>query len=173
MNLERFKIWTEIVALCAGVAGLLSGGLFAAYQHLQARERDRVQTTLAYVASFRSDQLLTQRTAILQAWIEEERSGKLATGISDTATAASYLKSVVVSRTLEDEISSVLEFYSELRVCMANRVCDETTAAEFFSCDARVFKNLHWGFIEETSKDRDAAFVSGIEYVANFCKQSS
>ena|GEM_PF-5089963 len=173
MTLARFKTLAEVIALCAGVVGLLSGGLFAAYQHLQARDRDRVQTTLAYVAAFRSDPLLAKRTTILQAWLDEERSGALAIGISDVAKAESYLKNVIVSKLLDDEITAVLEFYSEVRVCMAHQVCDEVTAGEFFGCDAKVFRNLHWGFIEEHRNHRDAAFVSGVEYVAKHCTKSA
>lgn len=166
MKLDALKTISDIVSAWVGLAAIVFGGSFAAYQYLEKESDDRVKATLELLDRYQKPPFIDSRLRIEAAWQKYDTEYNAA--ISITPFKPAPFNQLVWRVTTDEKIFSDLQlllgYFETVEICVRRAICDAPSAVSFLQRDARSLYNLHYAVIDaERSKRSDPSFASAVE----------
>jgi hypothetical protein len=126
------------------------GGIIAAlwglWLYLDHIEDARIERTLKYVERLQSKELAAHASALNSYWTSLQGLGVLV--ISSDVEVRAQASSRIEAQGLEEDLSTMLDFYSEVGLCTRRSLCDAKTACAYFYGGAHAFYELYHPVIE-------------------------
>ncbi len=165
-ELERLKLWSDIIATWVTIIGVFSGGIFAVLQYADRASAERVRETLQYVEKYNEGPLLQARTRLENFWNPraEEIFAKQRQG---EGMLYAYLDTGIRRNRLEGDASLLNAFFDNLRTCTCAKLCDLATVERFFGKEAADLNGLLFPYAAEQRKRlNDASIGASLELLA-------
>jgi hypothetical protein len=130
---ERNRPALEVAGIWLEALGVLTAAVLGISQYRANSHAEQVNKTLKYLDRYQEERIYTARKSLEDAW--NAKSAQVFEALKSPdgeAALARLLNETIAQERLAPAISTVLDFYDELEVCAAARLCDRDTAVRFF-----------------------------------------
>ena len=179
MSAESVNQFADTLSKFVVVAATIIGGGWGIWQYSERLKEGRVTETLSYIANFSDDRHFEARAEISEAWFDARATLRhletrpVSSGAEFELRKQQFVLDLVVNgmgkAPVFSSVDIVVEFFSQLEICVENQICDEETALNFFASYADQFWSLHEPYITWKRAQFNATYAEGIEY---FIKRS-
>jgi hypothetical protein len=174
--LLRWGGWIKVaVEFLASVAVILGVFIFFAFEREDARRNARVEHVLQYIAQFQEGEIAANRTTLIRSFFAHQAELRQ---LKERAAPPAVIQSWVAklardtprdgSRAdVQSAVFAVTEWFDQLALCVEKRICEESTAKEYFGPYAAQFHCLYKLVIDELRDDLILSdFGRGVESLA-------
>jgi hypothetical protein len=141
---------SNFVTTWIGIAALIVGGVWAAFQYLEKVKDDRTKVTISYVERFDKPPLYVARDRITSVWGKYDAD--LRRALVNYEKYRHFVLSTIHKEEIEPDIVAMMDFFDELQLCVNHNVCDRETAFLFFGPHVKSFYALHYAYFEDQRK---------------------
>jgi hypothetical protein len=150
---------------------LIAGGIFAAFQYIDARRDAQVEHTMEYIVRYEDGRVGESRRAIetalrpyLPNFAEIQNQGVRS---QDRIDVISTLMTVAGEGSLPGHVDTVVDFYEGLWTCVREDVCSKEVALGYFGgADAADFRANFQPYIDQR-RENNPTYARGLDRFAN------
>ena len=136
---------------------LIASAVAASYEYFESKKEAKIAMTFSYLNRFNSGDIFTSREKInyiLDSQIYNiQKLGKIKvkSKIEKNIIKDRFLKAIFIES--HKEIALIESFYSELYICIKEKICDKETSLNFFGPYSENLYSLLYPTIEEKRKN--------------------
>jgi hypothetical protein len=174
--LLRWAGWVKVgVEFLASLAVILGVFIFFAFEREDARRNARVEHVLQYIAQFQDGEIAANRTTLIRSFFAHQAELQQ---FKERAAPPEVIQTWVAklardtprdgSRAdVQSAVFALTEWFDQLALCVEKRICEESTAKEYFGPYAAQFHCLYRLVIDDLREDLILSdFGRGVEALA-------
>ena len=152
---RRLKTAVEFLSALAVIVGIY---IYFGFEREDARRNARIEHVLQYIEQFQENELLRSRNALSRSWFDHrDELRELTGGGAAPADVIQRWARLIVEDSprdgspadLQAAIFTITEYFDQLGLCVEKRICEASTAKEYFGPYAERFYCLYKPVIEE------------------------
>jgi len=132
---------------------VIIGGIVTFFQYFEAKEKDKVKQTMEHVQVFSSSSLLESRLTLNEIWLPYQTifyqisQQTVASEEDKMKIRGKIVLPVIEQNNVFKELILLVDFFTNVQICVQHEICDRQVAEAFFGDYARSFYRLHQPWI--------------------------